>query len=185
MDSIQGLGEENGDHAASDRRSEGGCFRRLLGQTNRRPYSCHSSPNVAKVCYHSSYTPITLLFRFFCIRGCSNAHNDLLTCFFIRDVPSHLFPRNLQDQNTAYACRSPAVLAPPDKIATLPIFSPSARYAKDPVFNIVLSSPTTILSTGELPDQLMSLPTKTCCMARDRDVKKSPDLRGGENMIHA
>jgi len=62
------------------------------------------------------------------------------------------------------------------------VFLPATRYAKDPIFNIVLTkcSPPTIVSTGEIPARPRSPAMKTGCMTRDRGVKKYPDLRRGK-----
>jgi len=126
-------------------------------RTKRRPYPYYSSPNVAKVCFHSSHassSPSSGSSAYANAFRCSNVHDDLLTCFFIRGVPGYLFSHNPQDQNTPHTHvvhpQFSHLLTKPQPSVSLS----ATRYAKDPVFNIVLPkrSPSTILSTGEMPD---------------------------------
>lgn len=91
---------------------------------------------------------IAPLSRFFCIRECIEMFycvDDLLTCLFIRMSPviySRIIPRIKTHRAPMPFTRSSLR------------FPATTRYAKDPVFNIVLlnRSPSTILSTGEMPD---------------------------------
>ena len=157
IDSIQGSGEENNDHAASVGEIGRGCFRRLLSQkrelnvvptriiqvqTLQRCVFIHPMHHHPPSSGSSAYANA---FR------CSNVHDDLLTCFIIRGVPGYLFSHNPQDQNTPHT----HVVHPQfSHLLTKPqpsVFPSAARYAKDPVFNIVLPerSPSTILSTGK------------------------------------
>ena len=179
---IEGPGEENSDHATSNRESRSGCFRGLLSQIKRFP-SCCPRPNVAKVCFHSSYALSSSSSD-----SCTHANafrtaivrDDLLTCFFFYQGSSwpFIFPHNLQDQNTPqYAFRSPTTFTSPHLTATRLIFLSVACYAKDPLFNIILTN----LSMHNpldlaISDRPVLLTTKTGYnVTRDRDVKISPD----------
>jgi hypothetical protein len=64
--------------------------------------------------------------------------------------------------------------------ATHFVFLPAARYANDPIFNIVFANRSPSFLPGEVPGQRKSLTTKTGYMTRGRGVKVSPDSRRGE-----
>jgi len=131
-------------------------FRRLLGQRGRirrHPHSFHSNSKRCKGVFHSSWasstrsagsSPHANTFR------CSDVQGGLLTTFSSGMFPAIDFRIVLRIKTHRMRM---SLAHSPHRIATflVPCLS---RYAKNPVFNIVSTepSPSTILSTGEVPD---------------------------------
>lgn len=154
-------------------------------------HSRYSGPNVAKVCFHSPHAPSpspsgsteNLFFRNANAFRCSNVHYDLLTCFvdyyyyigtFQTIYSRIIFRIKTHRIRMSHTCR-PYISHKLQLLA----FLPASRYAKDPIFNIVLTK----RSTHDLSDWGDARPAMKTVVWRATGFSTTPDLRRGDNMV--